>query len=359
MKFSNAFCWIAGGVCLLPMVVTVQAWDYDGHRLVHQLALDALPAGFPAFVKTPAARERIAFLGGEADRWRNSPDVAFKHATSPDHYIDFEELGEVGLDAKSLSPFRYEFAAQFARARAAHANKLPPIDPLKNADRTREWVGFLPWAIVEQQSKLRSAFSYLRAFEKYGGTPEEIENAQQNILYLMGIMGHFVADGSQPLHTTIHHHGWVGPNPNNYPTNASIHQWIDGGFIRRAGLNKAEVSPKMSPARSIPATAAGGPATNLFPVVTAWLLEQHRQVEPLYVLEKSGGFSGRGEVVPEPGRQFVATQLARAAQMLASLWLTAEEQAPEDTFLRDVLLKRQRGDNGGARASGSGGGAAK
>jgi hypothetical protein len=332
----------------LPMVATLGAWDYEGHRLVNQLALDALPTNFPVFVQTPAARERIAFLGGEADRWRNSPDLSFKHASSPDHYIDFEELGVVGLEAKSLSPFRYEFAAQFAQAREA-ADKLPPIDLLKNSDRTREWAGFLPWAIVEQQAKLRSAFSYLRAFEKFGGTPDEIANAQQNTIYLLGVMGHFVADGSQPLHTTVHHHGWVGPNPHSYPTNASIHQWIDGGFIKRAGLKASALSPRMRPAKALMPVAAGGLSTNLFPVVTGWLLEQHRQVEPLYQLEKSGGFSGRGEVVPEEGRQFISTQLVRAAQMLSDLWLTADEQAPEDTFLRDLLLKRERAGNGGTR----------
>lgn len=339
------------------MVVTLGAWDYEGHRLVNQLALDALPTNFPAFVKTPAARERIAFLGGEADRWRNSPELSFKHASSPDHYIDFEELAPFGLDAKSLSPFRYEFAAQLALSRAANRDKLPPIDPLKNSDRTREWVGFLPWAIVEQQAKLKSAFSYLRAFEKYGGTAEEIANAQQNILYLMGVMGHFVADGSQPLHTTVHHHGWVGPNPHHYPTNASIHQWIDGGFIRRAGLKTSDLSPRMRPAKPLAAVEAGGPSANLFPAVTGWLLEQHQQVEPLYRLEQSGGFSGRGEVVPEEGRQFVATQLVRAAQMLSDLWLAADEQAPEDTFLHDLLLRRQRGEDGGTRPRNDGGAA--
>src|SRR5882672_11497865 len=35
------------------------AWDYEGHRLVNQLALASLPANFPAFVKPPAAQERV------------------------------------------------------------------------------------------------------------------------------------------------------------------------------------------------------------------------------------------------------------------------------------------------------------
>ena len=52
-------------VAMLTLLVAsatpfARAWDYEGHRTVNQLALAALPANFPAFVKTPAARERIA-----------------------------------------------------------------------------------------------------------------------------------------------------------------------------------------------------------------------------------------------------------------------------------------------------------
>ena len=37
-----------------------RAWDYEGHRLINQIALASLPTNFPAFVFTPAAKERIA-----------------------------------------------------------------------------------------------------------------------------------------------------------------------------------------------------------------------------------------------------------------------------------------------------------
>jgi len=39
---------------------------------------------------------------------------------------------------------------QFAAGRTKHAEKFAPIDPAKNADHTREWPGFAPWAIAEQ-----------------------------------------------------------------------------------------------------------------------------------------------------------------------------------------------------------------
>jgi len=63
------------------------AWDYEGHRIVNQLALASLPTNFPSFVRSPAATERVAFLAGEPDRWRNTPDLPLKHFNGPDHYL--------------------------------------------------------------------------------------------------------------------------------------------------------------------------------------------------------------------------------------------------------------------------------
>src|ERR1700722_14101056 len=121
---------------------TCQAWDYKGHRLVNQIALATLPADFPAFALTPAAKERIAFLAGEPDRWRNSTDPTLAHFNGPDHYLDIEQLDDYGIDVHNLTEFRYDFVAQLALARAAHPEKFPAIDPDKNRDHTRQLVGF-------------------------------------------------------------------------------------------------------------------------------------------------------------------------------------------------------------------------
>ena len=87
------------------------AWDYEGHRAANQLALATLPIDFPSFIRTPAAQERIAFLGGEADRWRNISDLPLRHANGPEHYIDLEELSRYGLKPEALPLLRYDFVA--------------------------------------------------------------------------------------------------------------------------------------------------------------------------------------------------------------------------------------------------------
>src|SRR4051812_39062208 len=231
MKKTSA-CHFSFLSLVILLTQPAYAWDYEGHRAVNQLALASLPTNFPAFVRAPAAAERVAFLAGEPDRWRNSSDLPLKHLNGPDHYIDLEQLADYGLKPEQLPVLRYDFVAQLALARNAHPEKHS-FDAAKNEDHTRELVGMLPWAITENYSKLKSSFSYLKAFTDGGGTPEEIENAQANILYVMGVMGHYVGDAAQPLHSTIHHHGWVGTNTHQYTTQASFHGWIDGGFFAK------------------------------------------------------------------------------------------------------------------------------
>ena len=205
-------------------------------------------------------------------------------------------------------------------------------------DHTRTWPGFLPWAISEQASQLKSAFSYARAFEDSGGTSEENENARQNVVYLMGVLGHFVGDAAQPLHTTRHFNGWQGENPRGFTTNRTFHAWIDGGFLGRAGLKLEILQAQLRPARVV--VGADG-ATNFFAAAMTWILEQHQQVLPLYELEKSGKFSAKNGSVE--GREFLSRQLVGAAQMLGDIWFTAWTQAPKDLYLSGQLnLRRTR-----------------
>src|SRR5205823_4664732 len=123
------------------------------------------------FVRAPAAAERVAFLAGEPDRWRNSQDVPLRHYSFPDHYIDLEQLNDYGLKPEMLPVLRYDFIAQLAVIRNAHPERFhQPLDSSSDKDHTRGLVGLLPWAITENSAKLKSCFSYLKTFEASGGT---------------------------------------------------------------------------------------------------------------------------------------------------------------------------------------------
>ncbi|MGH7944278.1 MAG: hypothetical protein ACREH8_07700 [Opitutaceae bacterium] len=342
----SLFSRLAAGTTLIAVLIptSARAWDYAGHRIVNQLALASLPKEYPQFVHAVANAGRVAFLGGEPDRWRNAPDYPLKQSGGSwtDHFCDLEYLPAAGIDLEKVTSFRYDFIVQFAAGRAAHAKNFAPIDPAKNLDHTAEWPGFAPWAITEYFGRLRSAFSYLKVFEELG-TPDEIMNAQANVLYVMGVMGHYVGDLAQPLHTTKHYNGWVGENPKGYTTRRGLHAWVDGGMIAKAEIKVAQLKSRVAPAAAIPLAARTDGRDPMFVAVFEFLRMQHRQVEPLYQLEKEGKL-GQAELPMTPeAREFISSRLIEGGQMLGAIWLTAFRNAGPDTYLRSALIKRQTG----------------
>ncbi len=236
MSRTCSLCFAALLLSVLPLT-SVMAWDYEGHRAINRIALAALPPDFPEFVREEANAERIAWLSSEAGRWRSAPGLPARHCNAPDHYFDLEYLGMAGIDATTVSSFRYEFVAQYAQGRAAHPENHPPVDPAQNADRTRELSGFRPWTITEYFGN-RGNFARLKVLAELGA-PDEIAQAKGSIVEMMGVMGHFVGDGAQPLHTTIHHNGWAGDTPEGYTTWRGFHSWAHQDSSRALNLTSA------------------------------------------------------------------------------------------------------------------------
>ncbi|MDP6904775.1 MAG: hypothetical protein QF406_10040 [Verrucomicrobiota bacterium] len=310
------------------------AWDYERHRLINGLALKSLPKEFPRFVLLPTNLERVKFLAGEPDRWRNTRDRGLRHLNNPDHYFDVEYLELYHIKTETLSHFRYRFVEQMANARSKLKLELPEA----NADHIKNYPGFLPWSINEHYLKLLSAFSYLKVFEEMG-TQQEIKNAQANVIYRMGILSHFVGDTSQPLHTTKHFNGWTGDNPNDYTTRRSFHSWIDGKFfINTQPPNEVKLQKQLRPAKLLIRPESKELASGHFQASLNYILKQHELVVPLYQLDKDGHLS---EDSPDKGRLFLEKQLLVGAQMLGDLWFTAWKEAPPDRFLQGYLAKRK------------------
>ena len=345
MKIKSLTLIVAFGTFVQFNSQNLFAWDYEGHHAVNELALASLPADF-GIELTPALKNRIAFLAGEPDRWRNVSDLPLKNFNPPDHYIDLEDLKLYDLTPETLPIMRYDFVADIVKARAAHPERFPAIDPTKDADHTRELDGFLPWAITEYYEKLKSNFTVLKVLRQYGGTPEEIANAQADCVYVMGVMGHFVGDGSQPLHTSANFDGWMGDNPKGYTTgpvanitpHSRIHAWIDGGYFKKTGgINVTNLEGKIQPAAQIP--NADDPE-NFFRYIVNYLVEQNKFVEPLYQMEKDGQLTGDGDKGLQ-ARPFLEGQLVKAGQMLGNIWLTAWLESPdEDSYLERQLQER-------------------
>ncbi len=175
-----------------------------------------------------------------------------------------------------------------------------------------EKIGLQPWEATEVWERLKAA---LREYRSLSAAHQDTRPVEQAVLFYAGWLGHYVGDGSQPLHTSIQYNGWVGPNPNGYTTGHEIHWQFEGPFVA-ANLHAPEVMAKMTPAKAIQG--------DMFDAYVAYLRHTATYVEKVYQLEKAGGFSGQGSV---ESRAFTAERLAAGASMLRDMIYTAWQQS--------------------------------
>ncbi len=274
--------------------------------MINRLAAEHLPADLPAFLRTPAAVDEIEYLGPEPDRWRSPGEPELSSEQAPEHFIDLELADVVG----KLPRRRYDFIAALYAAGLTHPNLAAELRPEK--------VGLQPYVTTEVYQRLKAAMREYRALVAQGKDAKPVEQA---IVFYMGWLGHYVGDGSQPLHTTVNYNGWAGQdNPNGYTTGHEIHWKFEGPFVA-ANLKAADVAPLL---------AAPHAVGDVFEDYLAYLRHSATLVERVYQLEKAGGFDGAG--TPE-SRQFAAERLAAGASELrdlyASAWAASAKPVPE------------------------------
>ena len=271
------------------------AWGNEGHTYINRVAAEKIPADMPSFLRR--AVTEIAYLGPEPDRWRSPSEFALKNAQEPDHFIDLERVA--WLDP--LPQGRYEFYRKLYEKRAATPSTDHPDDYLP------EHVGLQPYITMEVYGRLKAAF---REYRQFKASHQPTAAVEQAIIFYAGWLGHYVADGSQPLHTTIQYNGWVGPNPNGYTTERKIHAQFETAYVA-ANITAKDFAPLVtSPER----------LDDPFARYVAYLRQSNELVEKVYQLEKAGGFTGKGS--PE-AFGFTTHRLAAGSQMLLDLWYTA------------------------------------
>ncbi|OYX30825.1 MAG: hypothetical protein B7Y99_11200 [Caulobacterales bacterium 32-69-10] len=302
----------AASALALAVATPASAWEETGHRMVARLAVEAFPEELPAFLRTKEAAWSLTELSREADR---SKGAGQPHDADldPAHFVDVDDAGKV-LNGPAL--------AALPRDREDYEKAL-------QAAGTNSWdAGWLPYTIVEGWQQLAKDFAYWRAArvgEKTGKTRAERRWFAQDrklrealIIRDLGYWSHFVGDGSQPLHVTMHYNGWGDhPNPNNY-TKDRIHGPFEGAFVA-ANATDAAVRAAMKPYSPCGCTVQ---------VSTARFLgEASGRLVPLYELWGQGGFTNG-----DPrGTAFVVERLASGATQLRDMVVDAWRASPDFT----------------------------
>ena len=259
--------------------------------MINKLAASSLPADVPAFLRSPEAIAEIEYLGPEPDRWRSPAEPELGAAQAPEHFIDMELADALG----PLPHRRFDFEAKvFA------------------AGQRPEKIGLQPWETDEVWERLKSGLrEYRRLTAAKPAADLDIRAVEHVIIFYAGWLGHYVGDGSQPLHTTVQYNGWTGPNPNGYTTEHKIHWQFEGPFVE-ANIHEADVRATMTPAKAIDG--------DLFDAYVAYLRNTKSYTEKVYQLEKAGGFVGAGTA---ESREYTAERLGAGASMLRDMIYTA------------------------------------
>jgi hypothetical protein len=251
------------------------AWGSSGHRMIGEAAVEALPAELPPFLRTAASATAVGELSREPDRSRGSGKT-HDADRDPGHFVDGGDDGKVAgvLPLGALPPTREEYETA-----------------LRGAGTSSWKMGYLPYSIIADWQQLAKDFAYWRADD--GGARHtadaghkawlEADRARREaqILVDIGLLSHFVGDGSMPLHASIHYNGWGAfPNPNGY-TLERVHVPWEGFYVRQV-VTSASLKAAMSPFHD-----CGCPIEQR---VGAYLAGDLATVLPFYELEKAGAF---------------------------------------------------------------------
>ncbi|MBI1371985.1 MAG: hypothetical protein GC159_04390 [Phycisphaera sp.] len=272
---------------LLGLIVAVAcpaafAWHHEGHHLIAERAVDALPDTVPAFFRAGAAT--IAHASLDPDLTRNPAAPQLNDANAPEHYLDYEALQGKALPAKR---------SQYLKL-------------MGELNLSAQQAGFLPYSVTESTQQLMIAFAEHR---KWPDNPY----IRMKCLIYAGWLAHYAGDLVQPLHNTIHFDGRV---VNGRSPHTGIHAKVDDLLYR---YKPDDIAFDPAHVRAIDG--------DLFKAVLAEIDKTHALVDRVYELEpKLPGVKEKVELDPQV-KDFALDRATAGVELTASLFLTAWEQS--------------------------------
>lgn len=257
-------------LCVAAIPAPALAWGNTAHAAINRAAIASIPADGPVFLK-----DHADFIGGLAslpDVWRSPSEPFSKIDEDPNHGWFSEQFTFMTTKPRS----RYEFVIALLN------QQRKVVDPLSDdALRTNvRWTGTMPYAIVEAYGRLVAGMRWHRRLAEEGKDTRHIDQA---LAYDVVRIGHYIGDGAQPLHTSIHSDGWRGDNPKGYTTDRTIHGRFESQFVDMIGLTEQQVAANVAP--------VGRQDGDLFDTVLAFLDDSGANMERVYQLDKQAAFA--------------------------------------------------------------------
>lgn len=264
-------------------------WHGPGHERATRAAVEATSDRLPPFFTEGV--ETVVHCAVDPDLFTRPIGPPELHATeAPEHYFDIERL-----DGAPVPPTRQDLLALLAE------KDLKVVE-----------VGTVPYAIVEWTQRLSVALAEHRRW------PDDPSIRRKCLVYA-GILSHYAADLCQPLHTTIHYDGRVGPDGRSPHT--GIHKRVDALPGKLPLGEPVDLRPDRIE-----------PPADLHAAVVECLRASHALVDRVYALDEA--IPAYEEPLPADSEAagLARERLAASSRFVARMFLAAWEQSADITL---------------------------
>jgi hypothetical protein len=308
---------LALATCSLLWAQSALAWGHQAHDAIDRAALAAIPADGPVFLRDQA--DFIATSSTIPDDWRSQTEPFGKMEEDPNHGWFRETFAFMTVIPRS----RWEFLLALYRENQRVARTSPEAASHINV---RE-AGVLAYAAIEQYDHLVQDMRLLRD-ARTAGKAKEAAYLQQICAMDTIRLGHYIGDGAQPLHVSVNHNGWLGPDPAGYTRDPEIHARFETDLVTFMGLTAQDVGQHMGP--------LGHQHGDVFDLIQAYLGQSGDRMELVYQLDQRGAFRDGKDA---PARALLYERVGAGASMLRDLicraWVEAGQhpaRLPGDPF---------------------------
>ena len=279
------------------------AWGERGHAVIDTAAIEAIPEDGPVFLKKHV--DYIAASASQPDGWRGNAEGFSKIIEDPNHGWFREQFTFL----KPIPRSRYEFVL----ALYDRHFQIKDSDPEAAARTNVRWTGTLPYGAIEAYDRIVVCMRQVRQLTSEG---RDTSFAEQTCAFDVFRLGHYIGDGANPMHNSIHSDGWRGDNPDGFTTDRTVHGRFESRFVDGIGLTPADILPRIG----VPARREG----DLFDLVLAYLDESGDKVGEVYRLEQRDGFA---DFADPDVREMVYERTAAGAAMLRDMLCRAWKES--------------------------------
>jgi len=326
----------------LLVIQSLGAWGVRGHTVANLAAVEGIPEDGPAFLR--AQKAYVGHLGTIPDTWRSPAEPYLRISEDANHGWYTEGFDFIPDPPHSRTEFTLRVYDEYLKTKS----KDPDRAKLLNI----RYTGLQAYSIIEGYERIKAGMRLYRNVSNtepgrisLGGVyaaispllsdPAQVKQMLANdIAFYMGWVGHYVADAAQPLHNSIHHDGWSGPDPKGYTRDPNIHGRFESQYVDLAGVTEEDVVKYM---RKEPRHLE-----NVWKAVLDHSLEARGFTEDVYRLDLRGAFAKKEDA---EARELVCKRLAAGAGFLRDLAYTAWIESAKPLPRTDAIDQPQNPDN--------------